>query len=52
MYDWGNLQEGGGGAGMTLFDAISIASAMVLECFVCDERLGLCKVDVKNGTNM
>jgi hypothetical protein len=43
MYDWGNAREGGG-AGVPSFDAISIASVMVLECFVCDERSGLSRV--------
>jgi hypothetical protein len=51
MYDWGDAREGGGRAGMPLFDAISIALVMVLKCFVCDERLGLCRVYVKFGTN-
>jgi hypothetical protein len=37
---------------MPLFDLISIALVMVLECFVCDERLGLCRVYVKSGTNV
>jgi hypothetical protein len=39
----------GGRAGMPLFDAISIALVMVLECFVCDERSGLSRVYVKSG---
>jgi hypothetical protein len=34
---------------MSLFDVISIALVMVLECFVCDERSGLCRVYVKSG---
>jgi hypothetical protein len=42
----------GGGAGMPLFDVISIASVMALECFVCDERSGSCRVYVKSGTNV
>jgi hypothetical protein len=29
---------------MPSFDAISIASVMVLECFVCDERSGLSRL--------
>ncbi len=37
---------------MTLFDTISISLAMILECFVCDERSGLCRVYVKYGTNV
>jgi hypothetical protein len=37
---------------MPLFDTISIASVMVLVCFVCDERLGLSRVYVKSGTNV
>jgi hypothetical protein len=37
---------------MPSFDAISIVSAMVLGCFVCDERSGLCRVYVKYGTNV
>jgi hypothetical protein len=37
---------------MPLFDAISIALVMVLECFVCDERSGLSRVYVKSGTNV
>ncbi len=44
--------RGGGRAGMPLFDTISIASVMVLECFVCDERSGLCRVYVKSGMNV
>jgi hypothetical protein len=36
---------------MPSFDAISIASVMVLECLVCDERSGLSRVYVKSGTN-
>ncbi len=36
---------------MPSFDAISIASVMVLECFVCDERSGLFRAYVKSGTN-
>jgi hypothetical protein len=51
MYDWGIAQEGGR-AGMPLFDAISITLVMVLECFLCDERLGLCRVYVKYGKNV
>jgi hypothetical protein len=35
---------------MPSFDAMSIASAMVLQCFVCDERLVLCRVYVRHGT--
>jgi hypothetical protein len=41
----------GGRARMPLFDAISIPSVMVLDCFVCDERSGLSRVYVKSGTN-
>jgi hypothetical protein len=37
---------------MHLFDGISIALVMVLECFVCDERSGLSRVYVKSGTNV
>jgi hypothetical protein len=37
---------------MPSFDAIFIALVMVLECFVCDERSGLCRVYVKSGTNV
>jgi hypothetical protein len=37
---------------MPSFDAISIASVMVLECFVCDERSGLSSVYVKSGMNV
>ncbi len=44
----GAMCERGGRAGMPLFDAISIASVMVLECFVCDERSGLSRVYVKS----
>jgi hypothetical protein len=51
MYDWGDAREGGGGAGMPSFDAISIALVMVLECFVCDETSDLSRVYVKTGTN-
>jgi hypothetical protein len=36
---------------MPSFDTVSTASAMVLECFVCDERSGLCRVYIKYGTN-
>jgi hypothetical protein len=36
---------------MPLFDTVSIAWVMVLECYVCDER-GLCRVYVKFGTNV
>jgi hypothetical protein len=39
-------------AGMPSFDMISIASVMVLDCFVCDERLGMCRVYVKSCTNV
>jgi hypothetical protein len=39
-------------AGMSLFDMISIASVMVLECFVCYKRLLLCRVYVKSSTNV
>ncbi len=43
-------------AWMPSFDAISIMLAMVLvlvlECFVCDERSGLCRVYVKYGANV
>jgi hypothetical protein len=42
----------GGRVGMPSFDAISIASVMVLECFVCDERSGLSRVYVKSGMNV
>ncbi len=48
MYDWGDAWEGGGGRD-ALFDMISV---MVLECLVCDERSGLCRVYVKAGTNV
>jgi hypothetical protein len=51
MYDWGNAREGGR-TGMLSFDVISIALVMVLEFFVCDERLGLRIVYVKSGTNV
>jgi hypothetical protein len=51
MYEWGDSREGGEG-GLPSFDAISIMLAMVLECFVCDERSGLCRVYVKYGTNV
>jgi hypothetical protein len=51
MYDWGNMREGGR-AGMPLFDTISIASVMILEFFVCDERSGLCRVSVKSCMNV
>jgi hypothetical protein len=37
---------------MPSFDTISIASVMVLECFVCDERSGLSRVYIKSGTNV
>ncbi len=47
----GEMRGRGGRAGMSLFDAISIASVMVLECFVFDERSGLCRVYLKSGTN-
>jgi hypothetical protein len=33
-----------GSAAMPSFDVISITSVMVLECFVCDEWLGSCRV--------
>jgi hypothetical protein len=42
----------GGGAGIPLFDVISTALVMVFECFVCDERSGLCRDYVKSGTNV
>jgi hypothetical protein len=38
----GVMRGRGGRTGMPSFDTISIALAMVLECFVCDERLDLC----------
>ncbi len=37
---------------MPSFDANSIALAMVLECFVCDERSGLYRVYIKDGKNV
>jgi hypothetical protein len=37
---------------MPLFDVISIALVMVLECYDCDERSGVCRVYVKNETNV
>jgi hypothetical protein len=37
---------------MHSFDGISIASVMVLECFVCGERSGLSRVYIKSGTNV
>jgi hypothetical protein len=36
---------------MPSFDAISIALIMVLECFVCDERSGSCRVYCMFGLN-
>ncbi len=32
---------------MPLFNAISVTLAKVLECFVCNERSGLCRVYAK-----
>jgi hypothetical protein len=43
------MHRRGGMAGMTLF---SITLVMVLEYFVCDERLGLCRVYAKSGTDV
>jgi hypothetical protein len=37
---------------MPSFVMISIASVMVLEYFVCNERSGLSRVYVKSGTNV
>ncbi len=48
----GAMHGRGGRAGMPPFDTISIALVMVLECFVCDVRLGLCRVYVKYGMNV
>jgi hypothetical protein len=47
----GATRKRGGGQECLCLTQFSIALTMVLECFVCDERLGLCRVYVKYGTN-